>query len=208
MFRKFSLSFKVIFCLIFGCPVLVWSQSHKILKIRVLDEKTEEPLIGANVEINGTFYITDIDGMVAFQGDFPIHIKVDYVSYETKSIVWDEAETEVFKIMLHESRTLLDMVTVTGSKFERNLSESTISLDILQPDIVRSTNVSKSSDVLNKVPGVQILDGQANIRGGSGYSYGAGSRVMLLVNEIPFLQVDAGFPNWSDIPIEALGQVE
>src|SRR5690606_17954573 len=112
------------------------------------------------------------------------------------------------KIMLHESRTLLDMVTVTGSKFERNLSESTISLDILQPDIVRSTNVSKSSDVLNKVPGVQILDGQANIRGGSGYSYGAGSRVMLLVNEIPFLQVDAGFPNWSDIPIEALGQVE
>ena len=31
---------------------------------------------------------------------------------------------------------------------------------------------------------------------------------MLLLDDIPALQVDAGFPNWSDIPIENLSQIE
>lgn len=208
MLKYFPLSKSFVLCLILTLPSFLFSQNQPILKLVVIDEKTNEPLIGANLEINGSYYITDIDGLVTFTADFPIQIKVEYVSYETLVFTWSDQSQNTITIKLKTSRTLLDMVTVTGSKFERNLSESTISLDILQPDIVRSTNVSKSSDVLNKVPGVQILDGQANIRGGSGYSYGAGSRVMLLVNEIPFLQVDAGFPNWNDIPIEALGQVE
>ncbi len=53
-----------------------------------------------------------------------------------------------------------------------------------------------------------MIDGQANIRGGSGYSYGAGSRVMLLLDDMPALQSDAGFPNWGDMPVENIGQVE
>ena len=52
------------------------------------------------------------------------------------------------------------------------------------------------------------MDGQANIRGGSGYSYGAGSRVLLLVDGIPAFQADAGRPNWSHIPVENIGQIE
>ena len=45
---------------------------------------------------------------------------------------------------------------------------------------------------LVKIPGVAVVDGQASIRGGSGFAYGAGTRVLILVDDIPALQVDAG----------------
>ena len=99
-------------------------------------------------------------------------------------------------------------MTVTASKYEQRVSESTVSIEVLQSDYISSTNASSAEDVLDKVPGVQMVDGQANIRGGSGFSYGAGSRVLLLVDDMPALQVDAGFPNWNDLPIEATEQVE
>lgn len=200
---------KSLVIIVFTClPVFIFAQQDSIKAIYILDEESGEPLVGANAVVNNDLYVSDLTGKILITAELPWKIQVEYVGYEPleKTIISPPAES--IRMYMKISKTILDMVTVTGSKFERNLTESTISIDILQPDIVRSTNVSKSSDILNKVPGVQILDGQANIRGGSGYSYGAGSRVMLLVNEIPFLQVDAGFPNWGDIPIEALGQIE
>ena len=61
---------------------------------------------------------------------------------------------------------------------------------------------------MEQVPGVTIIDGQANIRGGSGFSYGAGSRVLLLVDDLPMLAADAGDIKWSFLPVENLEQVE
>jgi outer membrane receptor protein involved in Fe transport len=78
----------------------------------------------------------------------------------------------------------------------------------LKPKLVQSTNTTSVDEVLTKVPGVSIIDGQASIRGGAGFSYGAGTRVLLLVDDIPALQVDAGFPNWDDFPVENLSQME
>ncbi|MBL0025625.1 MAG: hypothetical protein IPO98_11810 [Saprospiraceae bacterium] len=34
----------------------------------------------------------------------------------------------------------LDQVTVTGSKYEQNITKSTVSIDILKPDLLRSVN--------------------------------------------------------------------
>ena len=35
--------------------------------------------------------------------------------------------------------------------------------------------------------GVQVVDGQANIRGGSGWSYNTGSRVLVMIDDMPIL---------------------
>lgn len=181
---------------------------NTIVKIKVTDATNGEPLIGANVDINTNFLITDVEGLVRTKVTFPLTVQVSYIGYESQTKIWTAPSKDPYIITLIPSKTILDMVTVTGSKFERNITESTVSIDVIQPDLLRSSNVSSSSAILNKVPGVQILDGQANIRGGSGYSYGAGSRVMMLLNDIPALQMDAGFPNWNDIPIESLAQIE
>ncbi|NRA13748.1 MAG: TonB-dependent receptor, partial [Crocinitomicaceae bacterium] len=57
-------------------------------------------------------------------------------------------------------------------------------------------------------PGVYTMDGQVSIRGGSGFAYGAGSRVMLLWNGMPILSGDAGDAKWNAIPMECASQIE
>ena len=117
-------------------------------------------------------------------------------------------ETQTLDIKIGESATLLETATVSSSKFEKPLGEVTVSLEVLKPDLIANTNTTNINQPLQKVSGVNIVGGQANIRGGSGWSYGAGSRVLLLIDDIPALQADAGFPNWVDIPVENIAQVE
>ena len=55
---------------------------------------------------------------------------------------------------------------------------------------------------------MDILDGQPGIRGGAGYSYGAGSRVLVLLDDLPILTGDAGDVKWDYLPVENVGQIE
>jgi len=177
--------------------------------IRVVDAKTNEPLIGVNASMGDGGSITDANGeLIVNLEKWPIRIALSYVGYDNVSLTLNDRNNLPFFIEMRPSTTILDLVTVTGAKYEQNLQQATVSVDIIKPDLLRSVNATNSDQILNKVPGVQVLDGQPNIRGGAGYSYGAGSRVMLLIDDIPALQPDAGFPNWSDIPIENLAQIE
>lgn len=181
----------------------------QVQKITVIDGETNEALIGANLTGYQVGYTTDLDGTVDIEiTTFPIKLTISYIGYNTAEVAWNSISDIQKVITLQPSSNALDLVTVTGSKYEQNISRATVSVDIIKPDLLRSVNANSADKILNKVPGVQILDGQANIRGGSGYSYGAGSRVMLLIDDIPALQSDAGFPNWGDIPVENLSQIE
>ena len=53
-----------------------------------------------------------------------------------------------------------------------------------------------------------IIDGQTNIRGGSGWSYGANGRVRGTRWRFADAAADAGDAKWSFLPIENLEQVE
>ncbi|MEM1121470.1 MAG: TonB-dependent receptor, partial [Bacteroidota bacterium] len=111
-------------------------------------------------------------------------------------------------IEMSEVVNLLQTATVTSGKYEKPLGEATVSLEVLSSDLIASTNAVALDESLEKIPGVNLVGGQANIRGGSGFSYGAGSRVLLLVNDLPALQADAGTSNWGDLPVESIEQVE
>lgn len=188
------------------CFTHLQSQNYRI---KVIDKKTSEPLIGVNVIFGERGTMTDLNGLFDVNVEkFPLKIFLSYVGYDNYSLIIGTKDNFPKVIELQPLITVLDLVTVTGAKYEQNLQRATVSVDIIKPDLLRSVNATNSDQILNKVPGVQVLDGQPNIRGGAGYSYGAGSRVMLLIDDIPALQPDAGFPNWSDIPIENLSQIE
>ena len=178
-------------------------------KVAIKSTNGNLPLLGVNIQDQDEGYITDEYGFFTISlNKLPKKLMISYVGYESLTLNINHVNDVPDVIYLKETITELNVVTVTGSKYEQNVTKATVSVDILKVDLLRSVNASGADDILNKVPGVQILDGQANIRGGSGYSYGAGSRVMLLIDDIPALQPDAGFPNWNDIPIENLSQIE
>ena len=76
---------------------------------------------------------------------------------------------------------------------------------LFRSEVKNTTSLDK---LLEQAPSVSIIDGQANIRGGSGWSYGAGSRVLILVDDLPQLTADAGDAKWSFLPVENLEQIE
>jgi len=102
----------------------------------------------------------------------------------------------------------LDEVVVSAGRFEQKLSELTISVDIVKPSLIENKNTTQLDQIMNQVPGVVVYDSQISMRGGSGYSFGAGSRVMLLVDEMPLLSADAADIKWNYIPLENVSQVE
>lgn len=178
---------------------------------KITDESNAEALQGATIKSLNIGTQTDENGdykLILPTGNY--NVEVSYVGFTSKQFNISITEGNFIKldISLMENVTLLQTTTVTAGKYETPLAESTVSLEVIKPSLVESVSANTVDEVLNKVPSVNIIDGQANIRGGSGFSYGAGSRVLLLVDDIPALQTDAGFTNWSDVPVENIEQIE
>ena len=179
---------------------------------KVINAQTKEPMPQTIIQMGDKTAATDMEGVFQLELDKVGTYKaiVTYIGFETleKDIVVTEGRGSDLIFSINETNNLLQTATVTAGKFEKPLGEVTVSLDVIKPQLIENVNTRKVDDVLQKVPGVNIVDGQANIRGGSGWSYGAGSRVLLLVDDIPALQADAGFPNWKDIAVENIEQIE
>ncbi len=196
--------------------LLIWTQAtvaaqDATLKGVITDALTGETLIGVSVRTGNKGTTSDLDGKYSFTLPAGAYqLSFSYTGYESQSatIRLSAGEIKNFDIVLGSSDNLLQQTTVTAGKFEKPLGEITVSIDILKPKLLESVNATSVDEVLTKVPGVTILDGQASIRGGAGYSYGAGTRVLLLVDDIPALQADAGYPNWDDFPVENIAQIE
>lgn len=206
------MSKKTILFIMLLAPLFSLSLAQKAtLTGKILDKDTGEGLIAANVSVNGTGTVTDFNGVFSIQLEAGDHtLKISYLSYEDheEKVTLAAGETKDITIELTPASTILNTATITSGKYETPLSEVTVSLEVLKPSLIENTNKTSIDDALQKVPGVQIIDGQANIRGGSGFSQGAGSRVLLLVDDMPILQYDSGFPNWDDVPVENIEQVE
>jgi outer membrane receptor protein involved in Fe transport len=178
---------------------------------KITDALSGEVLIGATIRVGNTGTASDAAGNYSLSLAPGSHeIGIAYIGYTGKNFTLrlSAGETRKLDVQLDNSDNLLQTATVTSGKFEKPLGEVTVSMDVIKPKLIESTNATSVDNVLVKVPGVTILDGQASIRGGAGFSYGAGTRVLILVNDMPALQPDAGLPNWSDFPVENIAQVE
>ena len=103
---------------------------------------------------------------------------------------------------------VLDEVVVSAGRFEQKLSDITVSMEVVKARQLSNQNITSLDQILEKTSGINILDGQPSIRGGSGYSYGAGSRVLMLVDDMPMISGDAGDIKWNYLPVENINQVE
>lgn len=189
----------------------LWTIGQATLTGIVSNEKTQETLIGATVRSGDIGNVTDFEGRYTIElpaGTYKF--EVSFTGYEKQEfeISIAEGETKEQNIFLEEANNVLNTATVTSSKVAKPLGEVTVSLEVIKPSLIENASTSSADEVVEKVPGVNVIDGQANIRGGSGYSYGAGSRVLLLIDDLPYLSGDAGFPSWRDIPVENIEQIE
>jgi iron complex outermembrane receptor protein len=133
-----------------------------------------------------------------------------YLGYEsdTFTVVMEPSKTTTYNILLKQSSKVLDNIVVSAGKYEQRIEEITVSMEVLKQELIESRNTTNITQVLEQVPGLNILDEEPQIRGGSGFAFGVGTRVLAMIDGIPLLSGDAGKPNWSFIPLENLNQVE
>ena len=178
----------------------------------VITDKNNVPLIGVNVfNDSGSGVITDINGNFTInleQGSTKINFS--YIGFETLSQQYflEENEIKNVKIILNEESKKLDVVVISAGKFEQRIEETTVSMEVIKPQMIENKNTTEIQTAMEQIPGVNITDGQANIRGGSGWSYGAGSRVLVMVDDMPLISGDAGQVQWKLIATENINQVE
>lgn len=179
---------------------------------RVTDADGGAPLPGVNVVYGpGQGTATDVDGRYELALEPGTHtFTFSLVGYAkmTEERTLAAGEQVQLDVVLSAAEQLLDMVVVTAGRFEQRVGEVTQSLSVLPPQVVLNKNINALNDAMDQVPGVVVIDNDPQIRAGSGFSYGAGSRVMMLVDDMPILSGDIGRPSWTFLPIENLEQVE
>lgn len=207
---KNRISCLIVFLMLIG--IHVCAQETAIVMGLVRDATTKEPLPGVNVVLDGVSgTVTDLTGKYKLDvtdGEHSVAFRFVGYTSQVKQIKVAPREAKIINIDLVLESTSLNTVVVSAGKFEQKIEEVTVSMEVIKPALIENTNATSMDVVMEQVPGVAIIDGQANIRGGSGFSYGAGSRVLLLVDDLPMLTADAGDVKWSFLPVENIEQVE
>jgi iron complex outermembrane receptor protein len=201
------------FLLLIVCHFSFALAQKATLSGKVTDQTTKEPIPFLNVTVSGTSTgtATDMNGMFQLSldpGNYDIVFSsVDYGKV-TEKVTLAPGEKKKLDLVLTIKAIEIDVFVKSEGKFEKKLDEVTVSLEVLKPNIIQNKNATSADQSLQQVPGVTIVDNEPQIRAGSGYSFGAGSRVMVLVDDIPLLSGDAGRPSWGFIPIENIEQIE
>ena len=188
------------------------SLNAQIIKGTITDQNNNESLIGVNIiSENGLGVATDIDGKYQLKlSEGKQKITFKYIGYDEiiKTFELAKNETLEMNITLSPISEQLNTIVVSAGRFEQKIEEITVSMEVIKPSLIENKNTTDIQTAMDQIPGVNITDGQANIRGGSGWSFGAGTRVLVLVDDMPLISGDAGQVQWKLIATENINQVE
>jgi iron complex outermembrane receptor protein len=188
--------------------------SSGAIRGRVVDDETGEGLVGANVRLEGTL----LGAVAGKAGEFAIarltpreyFVNVTFIGYRSqrRAVGVRAGSSAVLEIRLREAPVQLEQVVVTASKRQEDLQEAVNSVSVLTARDIERRNYLRVDKALESLPGVNLTAENVNIRGSTGYSRGAGSRVLVLLDGVPALTSDLGAMNWDLVPATEVERVE
>lgn len=191
--------------LLFCGPFVLFSQ--KIVGKITSSENNEAIPFAQVAVINGQKTTTDDSGIFLLDSvHLPLSVVISAIDFITDTLIISNLTPsfQLNPIAVQE----LGPVVVAASRRKQSIQELTISLDIIKPELIANKGITDLEQAIDQAPGAYAMDGQISIRGGSGFTYGAGSRVLVLWNEVPLLSGDVGDAKWNAIPMENAQQIE
>lgn len=163
-----------------------------------------------NVKIiasDGQKTLSDFEGkFTLYPVKYPIQVIFSMIQFENDTVQITQAEN--INIYLAPRTKDESTVVVSAGKRKQAIEEIPVSMEILKPQLIDNKGITDLEQAVDQTPGVFTMDGQVSIRGGSGFAYGTGSRVLLLWNGMPLLSGYAGDTQWNAIPMEQASQIE
>ncbi len=179
---------------------------------KIVDENKDD-LMGVNVVVDvskGWACQSDFDGNYSLSlpaGRYLVLITYIGKEDQIKEVNLKAGDSKSMNIFMARNDVELNLVTVSGGKYEKNFGEETVSMEILPTSIIEN-NIAQAQEALNKVPGYQNLGKSPSIRGGSSFAAGASSRTLFLIDGVPQLSPENGAIYFETMPLENLKQVE
>jgi outer membrane cobalamin receptor len=188
------------------------ASAQETVRGKVFDNNTLEPLFGVYIIFGeNKVTTTGIDGRYSINpGPGKSEITFRFIGYKSsvRQIELSPDDTLELNVGLDMDLMEIGQIVVSANRKEQKIAELTVSMDVLKSSDFLKTHITDPQELINKTSGIEILDGQASIRGGSGYSYGTGSKVMALIDGLPMISPDAGNIKWQFLPLENISQVE
>lgn len=201
--------------LLFFLGISGLGQSTTSIQGRITDSKTGDGLPGVNIHIQGSNLGTssDLEGFYRLDGLPPGEYTLSYSMMGYAPHIENNLrlilDVPVIQSVQLKSNVLASpQVVVTSSRKEQDILESPFSVSAIGPREVQAKAVVNMIDILSYESGVSTIKGQLNIRGTSGYTMGAGTRSLLLLDGIPMLGSAAGNVSWGTIPTSEVDRVE
>ncbi len=155
--------------------------------------------------------LTDKDGYFSFTSPpGSVTLTCSHIGYKTvkREVFLSENDTIFLNVGLEYEAANIEQVVVSAGRVEQRISELSVSMNLIKPGFFSDNHISDPKELVSKTPGIEVMDGQASVRGGSGFSYGAGSRVLALIDGLPVISADAGNIRWQFLPLENISQIE
>lgn len=179
------------------------------IQIEVLDAQTNARIEEAFIIVKGSAPVKSQNGVFMLKPTtFPVELIVKAPFYLSDTILIKEATNTILRVALQGQVQDQKTVVVSAGKRRQAIEEIPVSMEILRPQLIDNKGITDLEQAVDQTPGVYTMDGQVSIRGGSGFAYGTGSRVLLLWNGMPLLSGYAGDTQWNAIPMEQASQVE
>jgi len=174
----------------------------------VREKSTNTPIVGAKITASdGSKAISDFDGKFKLNSQkFPVTIITSMMQFLNDTITVNKVEEIIIK--MGEQTKDLATIVVSAGRRKQAIEEVPVSMEIIRPQLIDNKGITDLEQAVDQTPGVFTMDGQVSIRGGSGFAYGTGSRVLLLWNGMPLLSGYAGDTQWNAIPMEQTAQIE
>ncbi|MDB0037954.1 TonB-dependent receptor, partial [bacterium] len=183
--------------------------SYAQISGKIVDSETSEGIFGVKIQSSeGERTITDTDGTfeILIQ-KYPVEFYLQSLEHKPDTIfLTEKTVSPTWKLVsLFQN---ISTVVVSANKRNELIEEVSISMEVLKPELIENKGFVNLEQAVDQTPGVYAMDGQVSIRGGGGYSYGVGSRVLVLTNGIPLISPDLGDAKWNSISMESMSQIE
>src|SRR5205807_77420 len=182
---------------------------------KITSSENGESLAGATIALAGTVLWTSSDAQGSFLlRDAPegLHtLIISLVGFRAKrlpDVTVRGGDTTHLSIGLDPAPLQTEPVIVTASKREEPPEDVPASVSVVDDRLLSYRNAVTVDDALRYVPGVYVTQSQVNIRGSAGYSFGVGTRVLMLIDGLPFISGDTGEIIWESLPASQVDRIE
>ncbi|MDZ7264450.1 MAG: TonB-dependent receptor, partial [candidate division KSB1 bacterium] len=182
---------------------------------RIQDRQTHQPLPGANIQVLGTLRGASSDEQGNFQienlppGRYSIRVSMIGYRHQTlEKIVVEDNRMTFIAIELIESPIEFEPIVVSAGKIEQRLDQAPVSMSVITAREIATRQPVNLIEALEMTPGLNFIGNQINIRGSTGYVFGAGNKVLLLLDGVPVYASDTGEFNWDMLPPLDIEQIE